>query len=494
MRSSGETTEARPATLPLALLGVLAVALAVRVAVPMPEVLAGVSYDAVAVGSVLVGFLGIRRNRPEAGRAWALVLAGYASWVLGDIAWTVERAVFPGHYPTPSDGIYLASYLLLCLGGLAFARTRRRRDLDVLLDAAIVTAGAGVVVAVFVVAPVAADSALSLSAKLVTSAYPLGDLFFLGVLARLVAAGGARTASFRLLTGSLVATLAADLAWNLDVLTPGSYAARWNSGLWLLGYLLFGAAATVGSMRQLGAGAPRARRSAPSRRRLAVLGAGLMLPGVTLVAEGAAGGTILWPVIGLGSLVLSALVLLRMVRLLRTVQRQAERLGELAGSDSLTGAPNRRGWDDALARAVRHGQEHGTTLSVAVLDLDHFKAFNDEHGHQAGDRLLQAAVTAWTGALPEGVTLARYGGEEFALLLPATTPEQAADVVHRLREVTPDGRTFSAGVAACAPGTDPAAAVAAADAALYAAKRAGRNRVVVHTPQDVDAARALPSV
>ena len=239
----------------------------------------------------------------------------------------------------------------------------------------------------------------------------------------------ARTASYRLLTASLAAILAADTAWNLGFFGGDGEVTRWIDATWLLGYLLLGAAAAVPSMRVLAEPATARTVLAPGRRRLAALAAGLMLPGVTLVVDGATGGGILWPVIGAGSLALSGLVLVRMIGLLHIVQQQAQRLAGLAHSDSLTGAPNRRTWDGELARACQAGREQGTTLSVAILDLDHFKAFNDEHGHQAGDRLLQEAVAAWSGALPAGAMLARYGGEEFALLLPAIGPDDAADVV-----------------------------------------------------------------
>jgi predicted signal transduction protein with EAL and GGDEF domain len=111
---------------------------------------------------------------------------------------------------------------------------------------------------------------------------------------------------------------------------------------------------------------------------------------------------------------------------------------------------------------------------------DRFKAYNDTHGHPAGDRLLQEAVTAWTQVLPADALLARYGGEEFALLLSGVTADDVVRLLRRLRSVTPGGQTFSAGVAVWDPHTEPGTAVADADEALYAAKRAGRDRILVH--------------
>jgi diguanylate cyclase (GGDEF)-like protein len=118
-------------------------------------------------------------------------------------------------------------------------------------------------------------------------------------------------------------------------------------------------------------------------------------------------------------------------------------------------------------------------VCVALLDLDHFKAFNDRRGHQAGDRFLREAAAGWRGALREVDLLARYGGEEFGVILPGCRPDEAAEIVDRLRALTPEGETTSAGVAVW-DGAEPAdALVARADRALYRAKRGGRDVTVV---------------
>jgi diguanylate cyclase (GGDEF)-like protein len=117
-------------------------------------------------------------------------------------------------------------------------------------------------------------------------------------------------------------------------------------------------------------------------------------------------------------------------------------------------------------------------VCVAMIDLDRFKRFNDELGHQAGDRLLKEAAAAWRSELRSTDTLARYGGEEFAALLPGCDPDQGVRLLERLRAATPAGQTCSAGVASWDGTEDAAALVARADAALYEAKSAGRDRVV----------------
>ena len=154
------------------------------------------------------------------------------------------------------------------------------------------------------------------------------------------------------------------------------------------------------------------------------------------------------------------------------------KLSDLAETDELTGLPNRRSWDSTIRSAVGYARRTRRPLCVAIVDLDHFKQFNDVHGHQAGDRLLKSSASAWRTALRQTDTLARYGGEEFGVVLPGCSADVAEVVLERLRELTPDGQTCSVGLAEWSPGESDADVVARADAALYAAKRAGRDALV----------------
>jgi diguanylate cyclase (GGDEF)-like protein len=158
---------------------------------------------------------------------------------------------------------------------------------------------------------------------------------------------------------------------------------------------------------------------------------------------------------------------------------QLNQLAALALTDTLTGLGNRRAWDEWSARAVQDvATEAEPRLAIALLDIDHFKAFNDARGHQDGDRLLKEAGAAWRAHLRPGDRLARYGGEEFAVLLPGCDEPCAAIVIERLRAAMPAGQTCSAGIAQWDGQEDAAGLVARADAALYAAKQGGRDRVV----------------
>jgi diguanylate cyclase (GGDEF)-like protein len=114
-----------------------------------------------------------------------------------------------------------------------------------------------------------------------------------------------------------------------------------------------------------------------------------------------------------------------------------------------------------------------------MLDLDHFKEFNDDHGHQAGDRFLKQAAAAWGSELRGTDFLARYGGEEFALALPGCTPGQAMEVAERVRAATPEGETCSIGIASWDGEEEAPDLLGRADAALYEAKRSGRNVSVI---------------
>jgi diguanylate cyclase (GGDEF)-like protein/PAS domain S-box-containing protein len=160
---------------------------------------------------------------------------------------------------------------------------------------------------------------------------------------------------------------------------------------------------------------------------------------------------------------------------------QAE-LREQARTDPLTGLANRRQWDERLGVELARAARDGRPLCVAALDLDRFKPYNDRHGHQAGDRLLREGTVAWRGVLRGSDLLARQGGDEFALLLPDCDLECAQSIVTRLQGLTPggdEGIGCSAGLVRWEAGEAPDALLARADAALYAAKAAGRGGISV---------------
>jgi diguanylate cyclase (GGDEF)-like protein len=160
------------------------------------------------------------------------------------------------------------------------------------------------------------------------------------------------------------------------------------------------------------------------------------------------------------------------------------RLQRLSMLDGLTGIANRRRFDEALDVEWRRALRSGAPLSLLMIDIDAFKPYNDAHGHQAGDDCLCRVGAILVESLHRaGDLVARYGGEEFVVLLPETDREHAAGIAEMLRERVAAGApvTISVGVSTLVPELGGAAFVliAEADAALYEAKRSGRNRVVV---------------
>ena len=213
--------------------------------------------------------------------------------------------------------------------------------------------------------------------------------------------------------------------------------------------------------------------------------------------------------LSLGFATIAAIALAWAMWIRRTVAREAEllalvqqrtveleeanrRLEALSLTDALTGVANRRAFDQALDHEWRRAIRSKQPLSVLMLDVDHFKPYNDTHGHQAGDRCL-AALASQLAHIPRraGDRIARYGGEEFVALLPSTDGPGTAALAERMRTAVEaldlphaDGIgkrvTVSIGHATmqATETSSPDLLVAAADAALYEAKRTGRNRVV----------------
>ena len=157
--------------------------------------------------------------------------------------------------------------------------------------------------------------------------------------------------------------------------------------------------------------------------------------------------------------------------------------------DTLTGAQNRRGMDMTLAREIARSKRYKTSISVAMIDVDHFKRINDKHGHDAGDAMLVHLSTVIKSVLREADVLVRYGGEEFLIILPDSDIRGANYVIDRLRQVIQkspmiyEGKkidaTFSGGIAQLKPDENGHALIIRADKSLYEAKQAGRNCIKI---------------
>jgi diguanylate cyclase (GGDEF)-like protein len=197
-----------------------------------------------------------------------------------------------------------------------------------------------------------------------------------------------------------------------------------------------------------------------------------------------------------------AMVAIVVLGILMIGERSERRLRDLAMNDQLTGVLNRRGFFEASAACLARLSGKSCEIGIALFDIDYFKAINDKYGHPAGDEVIAEFARRAARATRQGDILGRIGGEEFALLLPDTTLNDARLVVDRVRASFSDApilhdnaeimATASAGISiAHAQGVVLDRLMSAADSALYAAKKAGRNRTsILHavTPTDRDAA------
>ncbi|MFI5958981.1 GGDEF domain-containing protein [Cryptosporangium sp. NPDC051539] len=180
--------------------------------------------------------------------------------------------------------------------------------------------------------------------------------------------------------------------------------------------------------------------------------------------------------------IVAALVSLTVKRLRREVERLVILLARDASTDPLTGALNRRSFDEVFRAALADSVQTGRPVALVVFDVDHFKTINDTHGHAAGDRILCDVTEILRQCCRSTDYVGRLGGDEFALLMPGADSEEGAAIAERLRSGlahgSGGGATLSVGVASApAGGVTVAELTAAADQALYSAKRMGRNRI-----------------
>ena len=464
---------------PVAVVGVVLAAGSVLLPSPAGDLVYLVA-GAFAMAAVVVGV--VRRTMPRP-LPWALVAGGMACWVAGDVLWTwFDLVAGTDPFPSSADLLYLAGYPLLAAGLAVLVRRRTGGAVQraSLLDAAVLTTGLGLVTWVFLVVPTA-ESGTTLLEKVVSTAYPVLDVVLLSLAIRLLLTFGGRTVSFRLLGGSMIVLLLADVLYALYEMydLPGGMVSS-NTGF-LLSYTGLAVAALHPSVSRLDE-AGREPALTLTRRRLVLLAAASFLaPGVQL-ATAATGIPSQEAITALASAALFGLVVLRLSGLAGHVQAQARQLAALVVTDPLTGAANRRGFGERLAALTARP---GEPLVLAMLDLDHFKRWNDTHGHAAGDVLLRDCVTVWRELLRGRDHLARWGGEEFAVLLDRCAEDEATTVVDRLRAATPHGVTCSAGIAVWDGAETGDELFLRADRALYRAKAEGRDRSVLADRADV---------
>jgi diguanylate cyclase (GGDEF)-like protein len=169
------------------------------------------------------------------------------------------------------------------------------------------------------------------------------------------------------------------------------------------------------------------------------------------------------------------------------LKSRAGALEQLSVTDGLTGLLNRRYLEERLAEEIKRSNRYGYPMSFMMIDVDHFKSYNDAFGHPAGDQVLKMVAKCFRETLRGADVAARYGGEEFSILLPQTTSSEAETIAERVREHIAATEfphravTISIGIASCCLDLNSAPELlGAADRALYGAKRKGRNAIQVY--------------
>ncbi|MEV0902785.1 EAL domain-containing protein [Actinoplanes sp. NPDC049802] len=452
--------------------------------VPDDTVPAKLYVNTVGLSSVVAMAVGIRRNRPEHWRAWALFATGVAVFISGDITYDVTELRL-GEYPYPywADACYLCAYPLLFAALSKLGRGNGGRDWGGLIDAAVISTGIGLIYWVFVVGPTLDDTAAPLLERLVTIGYPLSDVLLTTATARMLTRPENRTVSLRLMGVGAILMLTGDLFYT-TLSATAEYTGGFVDSGFLMAYACWGAAMLHPSMRLRPDTVLHTDRIGWAR--LTVLGAFTLIAPALLFYQGFTGpSAISWGSLGIGAVVLFLLVVLRMWGLVQQVRMQAGRLGDLAMRDALTGLANRRAFEERLTAAVAAG-----TPSVLLLDLDGFKAVNDRFGHAVGDELLAAVAERIGAELPADAMAARMGGDEFAVLLPVPCPDRCEDLAVRLRAaihrpIHAGGQDLLVGASiGIADGGDRVEILRRADVAMYAAKAdGGRHR---HYAGDLD--------
>jgi diguanylate cyclase (GGDEF)-like protein len=473
-------------------------------------------YDLTGLSCAVAIVVGVRLHRATRPSAWYLVALGQLLFVAGDVAWAFYEIVLevPVPFPSWADTLYLAGYPAITVGVLQFAHARSAgRDRAALIDAAIVTTSAGAYIWIWLMAPYALDPSLTVGERLWSMAYPLGDLVFLAVAARLVLLARQGSRSYAALMGSFLLLLIADIHYGLLTL-GGTYVVGTLSpdGIYLASYLFAGWAALHPSMTALTQ--PRSDEQPRSTRsRLAVLTVALVLMPASMGVEALLGRSVSVPVAIVGSVTLALLVLTRMTGLVADVEGRVEQLETQEGAlvaalsdkealseqlkqqalhDPLTGAANRLLLADRIDHALARRQRTREPLAILFLDLDDFKSVNDRLGHSAGDGLLTAVAQRLCATVRPGDTVARIGGDEFAVLLEGADHDHAVGVANRIvgelgMPLEADGNLVvvhaSVGVALDGPELQDAEDLLRnADVAMYEAKMGGKDRYELFDP------------
>lgn len=414
---------------------------------------------------------------------WTWMAIGLALWVLGTLVSSLEELVFhvpSDQYPTWSDIPWLMVYPFIFVGAskLVAARGTRMDFLGVLDFLLVFLAGVSFpgVLLIHHVLSTHRDSFTPLG-TFTMLLYPVFDLGLVALLAWIVSARSVASPVMRWLGLAILLELIADTTYVW--VGPLVDQPRWQATCYLGAVV----AMTMGALhiptrlpRQFSA--ERTHRRIDGRWAVIAAVAG-MLPLIGLAVGLARREPVPTFLSAAGLLICACITAARLLDAVTQSELRASTLNRLAYTDELTRLPNRRGILEQLTEVMASSTR---PVAVSIIDLDHFKIFNDTYGHHGGDELLSAGAAVWKTVLGESGTIGRLGGEEFLVILPGSTNDQAQLILSRMRRETPMGQTFSAGCTELAPGgvlEEQAEVLRRADAALYRAKDSGRARTAI---------------
>lgn len=433
----------------------------------------------VGLTSTGVFFWAVLRMPPKMRALWWCMWAFMAITVVSDLIYDFQLSTL-GDVPSPglTDLLYFTSYLFAFAGLLLLSRQHSRSgNVAAWVDAGIFTTAVIALTGSFIIGPLVANSTAIDGATVVAITYPVLDVLVLSALIRIGLGRSATSPAMALLVVAMTCFLIADLLYNIVAVSDSwSLDSPVFEVLWSAALLSMTAAVLAPGARSMAAPATRRADWVSPSRLMALAVAVLTTPvllAVALFTE--RDGTAEW--LSLVAVLVVLLLMWRIGLLVDIVQRNARSERELARIDGLTGLPNRRMWDEEFVQVVSFCRRQHLPVTVAVLDLDHFKEYNDRYGHQQGDDLLRAAAGSWRERIADSDLLARYGGEEFGLCLRGLDAEAAEPLLEALRRAMPAGHTVSIGAAELDAHESASEGFRRADMALYQAKADGRNLV-----------------
>jgi diguanylate cyclase (GGDEF)-like protein len=426
-----------------------------------------------------------RAWQPGRRAPWILIGAGLTLYATGSVYFNMAtgNGETPG-FPSTADGLWLLLYPLT-FAGLAFVLRDRFSNLKaaVWLDGLIAGGVVAAAVAAVVFDPVFDVTVAGGAASVARLAYPVGDLITVGVVIAAWSVAGRRVDPFWALLGTGFGVLA---------LADGGYVVQAARGVWEPGNFLDYPYAIATTLIAAAAWVPQVPSrdpagEGPSSVRIPVACglAALTLASVAVLVH-------LNPLATVLSLLTMLAVVMRLGSSQARLNRQSSALAALAATDPLTKLANHRTVHERLAAELRRAKGIASPLSVAALDIDHFKSLNDTYGHAEGDAALQAIARVLSEQVSGRQLVGRVGGEEFVLLLPDTTADEAFAIAERSRAAL-QGLSVHGTAVACSAGVASFPAddetgtrlLELADGALYWAKRSGRAQTRRFDPREV---------